>query len=99
MNILEDEGKSRFAAIVAARGFADGACGWVQEKRTVVGFAVVVARGAKAQRANKNEERRREWPPVMQGIDERRIKRREVRAPLIILAFEGAQCGINAETT
>src|SRR6266436_8168360 len=98
MDILEDKRKCCFAAIVAARGFADGAGGRVQEKRAVVGFAVVVARGAKAQRANKNEQRRREWPPVMQGIDERRIKRREVRAPLVILAFKGAQCGINAET-
>src|SRR5882724_5215295 len=34
----------------------------------------------------------------MQRIDERRIRRREVRAPLVILAFESAQCGINAET-
>src|SRR6266403_1323777 len=99
MDILEDKRKSGLAAIVAARGFADGAGGRVQEKRAVVGFAVVVAGGAKAQRANKNEERRREWPPVMQGIDERRIKRREVRAPLVIPAFEGAQRGINAETT
>src|SRR3989442_69398 len=99
MAILEDKRKSGFAAIVAARGFADGAGGRVQEKRAVVGFAVVVARGPKAQRANKNEESRGEWPPVMQGIDERRIERREVRAPLVILAFEGAQRGINAETT
>src|SRR5258705_725743 len=34
----------------------------------------------------------------MQRVNERRVKGGEVGAPLVILAFEGAQCGINAET-
>jgi len=97
MDILQDERKSCFAAIVAACRFTYGA-GWrIEEKGPVKGLAVVVTSGAKAEGAGKDQERRREWPPVMQGINERRIKGREVRAPFIILAFEGAKGGVDAE--
>src|SRR5258708_3287411 len=76
MDILKNEGKSRFAAIIPARRFTDGAGGGIEEKRAVVRFAVVVARSAKAQRASKNQERGREWPPAMLRVDERRVEGR-----------------------
>ena len=55
MEVLKDEGKSCFAAIIPARGFTHGAGRRIEKKRAIVGFAVVVACGAKAQRANKNQ--------------------------------------------
>ncbi len=58
MDVLQDKGKCRLAAILAVRRFPDRAGRWIEEKRAVVGFAVVVARSAKAQRAGKNQERR-----------------------------------------
>ena len=56
MNVLQDEGKRRLAAIIAVRRFPDRASGGVEEKRAVVGFAVLVARSAKTQRAGENQE-------------------------------------------
>src|SRR5258708_36357360 len=58
MDVLKDEGKGSLAAIIPARRFAHSAGGGIEEKRAVVGFAVVVARSAKTQRASKNQERR-----------------------------------------
>ena len=58
MDVLKDKGKRRLAAILAVRRFPDRAGRGIEEKRAVVGFAVVVARSAKAQRAGKNQERR-----------------------------------------
>src|SRR6266404_1062526 len=100
MDILEDERKSGFAAIVTAGRFTDGTGGWVPEECAVVGFAIVITCCSKSQGGNENQQggRKPSRQPVMLRIDKRRIKRREVRAPLVILAFEGAQCGINAET-
>ena len=39
--------------------------------------------------ARQNQQRRRKLPPVVMGVDQWRIKRREVRAPLIICALKG----------
>src|SRR5882757_7626581 len=60
MNILQDERERRFAAIVFANGgFADGAGRRIEKKGAIVGFAVVVAGGAKAERSAENEKRGR----------------------------------------
>src|SRR6266446_8299607 len=55
MDILKDEGKRSFATIIAPRRLGNRTGGRVQEKRPVVSFAVVVARGAKAQGASKDQ--------------------------------------------
>src|SRR5260370_32972379 len=99
MGVLKGVGKSCFGAIIPARRFTNGAGRGIEEKRAVVGFAVVVARSAKAQRASKNQERRGEWPPVMLRVDERRIERRQIRSPGIVGIFEGAKRGIDAKAT
>src|SRR2546429_9973745 len=45
MEVLQDEGKRCFATIIPARRFTDGAGGRVEEKRAVVGFAIVIEIG------------------------------------------------------
>src|SRR5882724_11711757 len=96
MNILQDERERRFAAIVFANGgFANGAGGRIEKKGAVVGFAVVVAGGAKAERSTENKDCGREPPPT-EG-KQRRIKWGEIRSPLVELAFEGAERGVDAE--
>ena len=48
MDILQDKGKRGLPAILAVRRFPDGASGGIEEKRAVVGFAVVVTRGTES---------------------------------------------------
>src|SRR6266436_384731 len=113
MDILQDERKSGFASIVATREFAtieakpllvatrefaDCAGGGIEKESAVIGFAVVVARGAKPQRASKNQESRWEWPPMMLRVNERRIERREIRSPRIVGILEGTKRRVDAET-
>src|SRR6267143_929328 len=95
----KNDRKSGFAAVVAARKFTDGAGRGIPEKRAVLGFAVVIARCSKAEGARKDQKRRRKSPPVVPRIDERRIERREIRAPGIELIFKRAESGVNPETT
>src|SRR5260221_1989954 len=98
MNVLQDKWKRSFATIVFANGgFANGAGRRIEKKGAVVGFAVVVAGGAKAERRAENEDGGRELPPT-EG-KKRRIKRGEIGSPLVELAFEGAEGGVNAEAT
>src|SRR2546422_907024 len=92
------EAQEKHTSLPPARRFTDGAGGRVEEKRAVVGFAVVVARSAKAQRANENQQCWRERPPAMLRVDERRIKGREIRSPGIVGIFEGAERGVSAKT-
>src|SRR5258708_24385964 len=87
VHVLQDEGKLRFAP-VAVPGLADTAGDGVEEKRAVVGFAVIVAGRAKAQREDENQERGGEWPP--RRLDVGGVKRREVRSPLVVRA--GPRC-------
>src|SRR6266403_2038752 len=98
MDILEDERKSGFAAIVAARRFTDRAGGGIEEKGAIERLAVVVAGGAKAEGASKDQNGGREGPPMMIGIDERRIERRKVGTPRVELPLKGAKRGVDAET-
>src|SRR5215467_10146198 len=55
MDILENERKGSFAAILAIRRFADCAGGRIEKKRAIVGFAVVITGCAKTQRPKQNE--------------------------------------------
>ena len=96
MNVLQDKRERRFAAIVFANGgFANGAGRRIEKEGAVVGFAVVVACGAKAERGAENEDGGRELPPT-EG-KKRRIKRGEIRSPFVELAFEGAESGVDSE--
>ncbi len=97
VNILQDEGKLRFALVFAVGRFTDCASRRIEKKRTVISFAVVIAGSPKTERPGKDEQRRRKFPPMMQRIDERRIERREVRPPFVKLAFESAQRGIKTK--
>src|ERR1700692_1582890 len=99
MEVLKNKRKSSLASIAAFASFADGAGGWIEKKSPVVGLPVVVARDPETQRPNQNQQRRRERPPAMMGVDERRVERRKVRSPFVIGSFEGAQSGINPERT
>lgn len=74
VKILEDKRKSRFALVVAFGRLTDGASGRIEKKCAVVGFAVVVAGCAKTKRSSKDEQRGGKLPPMMMGIDKRRIK-------------------------
>src|SRR6266478_1469787 len=56
MNVLQNKGECRLAAIFAVRRFPDRAGRGIEEKRAVVGLAIVVARSAKTQRASKKQE-------------------------------------------
>src|SRR5271170_1433665 len=85
MEILEDEGKRRLAAIMPPGPFADRAGRRIEKERAIVCLAVVVASRPKSERASQNQKRRRKPPPVVCGIDQRRIERREIGAPLIKL--------------
>src|SRR5262249_49657341 len=69
----------------------------VQKERAIVSLPVVVTGHAEAKRNAQNQQGWRERPPMVMRIDQRRIKRREIRAPLIEFAFEGAKRGINPE--
>src|SRR5262249_15015094 len=95
MQILEDEREARLAAVAVRMRLAHGARRRIEKERTVVGLAVVVAGGAKAQRRPQDQDRRRERPPMR--LDERRIKRREVWTPLIIGALKGSPGGVNSK--
>src|SRR6266478_1000127 len=57
MDVLQDERKRSFPAIIAPRKFANRASGRIQENRPVISFAVVVASGAKAEGTGEDQER------------------------------------------
>src|SRR5882672_7642560 len=71
MEILQDERKTGFAAIVSMRRLAHGAARRVQEERAIVSFAIVIAGHAEAERESQNEECRRIMPPVVRSVDQR----------------------------
>ena len=97
MKVLQNERKRGLAAVRSSATFAHRAGRRIEEKRSIVGLSVVVTGGAKSERAGQNQKCWRKSPPVMVRIDQRRIKRREVRAPGIELPFEGAKGGIDSE--
>src|SRR5438874_1246181 len=83
MQVLENQRELGLTFITMSR-LADGAGCGIEEKRAIIGFAVVVAGGAEAQRKHKNQKRRGEWPPGR--LDIGRVKGRQVRTPLVVYA-------------
>ncbi len=69
MNVLQDEGKTRFRHdSFAQAGFAYGASGRIEKKSAVVGFAVVVAGGAETEGRAEDQQGGRKFPPVITEI-------------------------------
>src|ERR1700674_1656253 len=99
MEILQDKWKRGLTFIVAIIALADGAGGRIKKKSPVVSLSIVVAGDPESQRPNQNQQRRRERPPAMMRVNERRIKGRKVRPPFEVFPFEGAQSGIDSECT
>src|ERR1700674_4673144 len=99
MEILQNKRKRGLAPITVPPVFADPAGGWIEKKSPVVSLAVVVTRNPEPQGPNQNQQRRRERPPPMMRVNQRRIKRRKVRSPLVVVPFESAQCGVNSKRT
>src|SRR5260370_3984018 len=89
MQVLQDKRKCRFAA-VGALAFADRAGRRINEICAVISFAVVVAGGTKSQWKDQDQKRGRPRPKVVLRIDQRRVKRSQIRAPGVVGAFEGA---------
>jgi len=98
VKILENEGKSCLALVIAFRWLANGAGRRIEQKGPIESLAVVVAGGAKAEWTSKDEERRRDRPPMMQRVNERRIEGRQIGPPLVELSFKGAQRGVDAKS-
>src|SRR5438034_5265001 len=87
MQILQDEGKCRLAAIRSA-ALADHTGRGVEKERAIIGLPVVVAGHAESQRAAQNQQRGRKQPPMVMGVDQRRIKRGEVWPPFVETALK-----------
>src|SRR3984893_10040595 len=97
MQVLKNKRKRSLSSVAVFPAFADAAARRIQEKSPVVSLAIVVARDPKAQRPNQNQERRRERPPPMMRINQRRIKGRKIPPTLVIRPFEAPQSRINSE--
>src|SRR5205823_11072781 len=82
-------------AVVAVARLSHGTGDRVEEKRAIVGRAVVIAGRAEAEREDQDQEGRREGKP--RRIEERRVERRQVRSPLVVLADPGRPRGVDAE--
>src|SRR5258708_35075281 len=89
VQVLQDEWELSFTEILATRLFGDRAAWRVEEKSPVISLAIVVTGGPEAQRPAQNQQRRRKLPPVVIGINQRRVERRKIGAPLKIRALEG----------
>src|SRR5260370_6470432 len=89
MQVMQDKRKCRFAA-VGALAFADRAGRWIHEICAVISLAVVVAGGTKSQWKEQDQKRVRRRPKLVLRIDQRRVKRSQIRAPGVVGAFEGA---------
>src|SRR5205823_4239386 len=64
MQILQDEGKTRFAAVPMGVRFADGASRRVKKESAVISFAIVITGRPKSERRPENQHRRRQRPPL-----------------------------------
>src|SRR5208337_5329680 len=90
VRVLQNKRKRRLAT-VRTLVLSHGTSRRIQKERSVVRFAVVVARRAEPQRPAQNQQCRGPRPPVVPGIDQRRRKWREIRTPLVESAFERPQ--------
>jgi hypothetical protein len=99
VQVLKNKREAGFATVAAFGWFADGARGWIEEKRSIVSLAIVVARDSEAQRESEDQQSGRKRPPAVMRVNERRVKRRKIRTPLVICALEGTQGSVNSERT
>src|SRR5216684_3813109 len=95
MQILQDQRERSFTLVAVWMHFANRTRRRIKKERTVVGFAVVVTRGAESERRPENQNRRRERPPTWSN--QRRVKRRKVRTPFVITIFKCPPRRIDAE--
>src|ERR1043166_2483702 len=75
MDILQDEGETGLAAIIAMRRLSHGAGRRVEKECAIVGLSVVIAGRTETERKNQNQQCRREGPPTVRCVDERGIER------------------------
>src|SRR5882724_8249822 len=106
MQVLQQEWKARLAA-VALCGIAHGARRRRLKEGAVIGFALVIASGAKTAGDPQDQESRRKIPP---GTDQRqadvcairrdagRIERREIRFYKIVRVLQSRPGRVNCET-
>src|ERR1700704_5312670 len=97
MEILQNKWECGFTPVAVFAALADGAGGRIEKKSSIVSLAVVVASDAESQRECQDQQCWRERPPAMMGVNERRIKRRNVRPPFVVCPFEGTRCRIKSE--
>src|ERR1700680_498953 len=97
MKVLKNKRKHSLSSVSVLAALADRTGGRIEEKSPVIRLSVVVARDSKAQRPNQNQQRGRERPPPMMRVNQRRIKGRKIRPPLVIRPFEGPQSRINSK--
>jgi len=71
MEVLQDKRKPSLAPVAVLPALADSTGGRIEEESPVVSLPVVVARNPESQRPNQNQQRRRERPPAMMGINQR----------------------------
>src|SRR3954468_20884311 len=97
MQVLQDERECGLALVLMTSTFIDRACRWIEKKCPIVGLSVVIASRTETQRTTQNQQRGRKFPPAVTGIDQGRIKRRKIGAPLVEASFEGAKGGVEAK--
>src|SRR5260370_10075468 len=96
MYVLQNKRKSRFALVVPLP-FAHRASRRVQEKRPIIGLAVVITGSSEAEWPPQYQQRLRKLPPMMTLINQRRIKWPEVRSPTLKLPPERPQPPITSK--
>src|SRR5438094_5831801 len=94
VQVLKSERKLGLT-FVSVSGLADATGDGIEEKRPVVGFAIVVAGGAEGAGENQNQKGGRKRPP--RRLDQRRVERREVRSPFVVAVDPRGPCRVNAE--
>src|SRR3989442_1772675 len=97
MQVLENQRKRSFTLVTVWTHFADGARRWVEKESAIVSLAIIVTRGAEAERRPENQYRGRERQPARP--EKRRIKRRKVRTPFVVTIFKCPPRRIDAERT
>src|SRR5580765_2739792 len=97
VQILQYKRKLCFPAVIAIWALTHGACRWIHKEGSIIGLAIVITSHAKAERKGQDQQGRRKRPPVVLGIYQWRIKRREIGPPLVKPAFKGAERGVDAE--
>lgn len=95
VQVLQNERECGLAAITMRTTLTDRACRRIEKESAVVSLAIVVTGRAETEWSTKNEQRGRERPPAR--FDERRIERRQIWTPFVVIVFKRAPGGVNAE--